>query len=70
MKKDEKILISVNDFLGKFYILIGVTLKFYQKPNFTPKNNLFSTFPTKCFAKKFKNNYFWIKYVLTCFITL
>ena len=33
-KKDEKILISVGGFLGKFYFLAGVTSKFNQKSNF------------------------------------
>ena len=29
-KKSEKIVMSVSGFLGKFYFLTGVTLKFYQ----------------------------------------
>ena len=33
MKKVETILISADGFLGKFYLLTGVTLKFYQKSN-------------------------------------
>ena len=43
-KKCEKLLMSVGNFLGKLYFLTGVTLKFYQKSNFSPKNNLLSTF--------------------------
>ena len=62
-RKSKKILMSVGGFLGKFYFLCY--LKFYQKPNSQPKNNLFSR---KRFAKK--NHDSWMKHVLTCFITL
>ena len=57
-------------FWENFIFLTGVTLKFDQKPNTWPKNNLFLTFSRKCFAIKFKNNIFWIKHVLSCFIIL
>ena len=43
-QKGERILMSVVGFLGKFYFLTGVSLKFYQKLYYTTKNNLFSTF--------------------------
>ena len=56
--------------MEKFYFVTGVTLKFYQKSNSSPKNNLFSTFSRKYFTKKSKNNCFQIKHVSTCFITL
>ena len=36
-----------------------------KKSNFSPKNNHFSKF-----LKNSKNNSFWIKHALTCFITL
>ena len=38
-------------FLGKFYFLTGVPLKFYQKSNSTPKNNLFSIFSKNVLQK-------------------
>ena len=65
-KEGEKIVMSVGAFLGKFYFSTGFTLKIYQKSNFSPKNNLFSTFLRKCFTKKkTKNHKFWIKHILT-----
>ena len=33
-KKGKKIRMSVCEFLGKFYFLTSVTLKFYQKSNY------------------------------------
>ena len=43
---------SVGGYLGKFYFLTGVTLKFWQKFNTSHKNKLFSIFSEKCFTKK------------------
>ena len=52
-KKSEKILMCVGVFFfGKILFLTGVTIKFYQKSNFSPKNNLFSTFSRICFRNK------------------
>ena len=51
-RKSEKIVMSFGGFLRKFYFLTAVTLKFYKKSNFSSKNNMFSTFSRKIFAKK------------------
>ena len=69
-KIGEKILMSISGFFGNLYFLTGGNIKFYQKSNSLPKNNLIPTFSRKCFAKKSKNNGFWIEHVLTRFITL
>ena len=66
-EKGEKILMSVSAFLGKFDFLTNFTLKFYQKSNSSPKNNIFSR---KYFRKNSKNSSFWIKLFSKCFITL
>ena len=45
--------------------LTAVTLKFFQKLNFSLENNLFKTFLFKImFRKKNKTNNLWIKHVL------
>ena len=62
--KSEKMLM----FFGKIIFLTGVVLKFYQKSNSSPKINIFSTISRKYFVKKSKNNNFWTKHVLTCFL--
>ena len=69
-KKGEKILMFDGVFLEKFYFLTGVTLTLYQKSNSTPKNSFFSKFSRKYFTKKWKNNSFSIKHVLTYFFFL
>ena len=41
-------------FFGKIYFLSSATIKFYQTSNFSPKNNMFSTFSRKWFTKNQK----------------
>ena len=68
-KRGVKILISLI-LWKKNYLLTGVTLKFYQKYNFSPKNNLFTIFFQENITQKIqKINCFWTKHVLTYFIT-